>query len=98
MVGVNGYRVLQAWVITFKGSIHSANMVCIEIEVHIVDLSSGQTWGNQVAVNGPNIILYLYDIMKCRGWGWQPPPPPPPPPTIELSDHELIIVIKKKEE
>ena len=66
-------------------------MVCIE--VHMFGLSSvhmysDRTWGFQVTVNGPNIILYY--ITKCRGWEWQPP-------TIELSDHELIIVIKKKE-
>ena len=34
MVGINGYRVLQAWVITFKGHYYSTNMV--SIEVHLV--------------------------------------------------------------
>ena len=77
MVGVNGYRVLQACVITFKGALlfsqygmhGSTHYFAFLMGVHMyLDSRLG------VPVNGPNIILYY--TTKCREWGLQPPSPP----------------------
>ena len=74
MVGVNGYRVLQAWVITFKGALLFSQC----IKVHMVWPSSehmysdSRSWGFQAAVIVPNIILYY--ITKYIGDGDCNPP------------------------